>query len=371
MRRSAILLFWFFTLLTYSLFCVEAGAQATPLYKVGITYRTFVPSGPYEWRGAKTHGVISAIWYPAASDSVEEPQWIGPPDKPLLDAGKAARDAALASRPARFPMVLLSHGTGGSALNMGWLGTVLAAHGYIAVSVNHPGNNSYDGYTPAGFSLWWERARDLSTAIGKMLSDPTFGARIDPRRIGAAGYSLGGYTMIEIAGGITDLARWQTFCKSTQADNSCLSPREFPDLIEQTGKLSSSDPDYRQALRHAGDAYRDSRVRAVLALAPALGPAFTSTSLQAISIPVKIITGATDTIVPVDSSAKYFAAHIRGAELTIFPGIVDHYVFLPTCTDQGHNVLRALCTDAPGVDRQAIHAETINIALKFFAANLN
>jgi len=43
------------------------------------------------------------------------------------------------------------------------------------------------------------------------MKDSTFGTRIDGSRIGAAGFSLGGYTMIEIAGGITDPAAFMDF----------------------------------------------------------------------------------------------------------------------------------------------------------------
>ena len=80
-------------------------------------------------------------------------------------------------------------------------GTALARAGYVAAAVNHPGNNPIDGYTVAGFTLWWERARDLSAVIDGMLADPTLMTRIDAERIGAAGFSLGGYTMIAIAQG--------------------------------------------------------------------------------------------------------------------------------------------------------------------------
>jgi len=48
--------------------------------------------------------------------------------------------------------------------------------------------------------LWWERARDLSAVIEDILADPTFTTPIDAERIGAAGFSQGGYTMIAIAG---------------------------------------------------------------------------------------------------------------------------------------------------------------------------
>jgi len=96
--------------------------------------------------------------------------------------------------------VLLSHGTGGSAVQMAWLGMELARHGYIAVAVNHPGNNATEPYTAEGFALWWERATDLSEVLDGMLADATFGARIDARRVGAAGFSMGGYTVLELAG---------------------------------------------------------------------------------------------------------------------------------------------------------------------------
>jgi len=339
-------------------------------YKVGVVSRTFVPDGPYNWRGAKTHGLTSAIWYPAVPSSVETPQWIGPPDRPLLSASRAMKDAELIAAPSKLPLVLLSHGTGGSALNMAWLGTELASRGYIAVAVNHPGNNATESYTPQGFSIWWERARDLSVAIDKMLADPTFGPRVDPRRIGAAGFSLGGYTMIELAGGRTDVDAFWAFCKSPCADGICKSPPEFPNLVEQWQQLAKNDADFQQALKLASESYRDPRVLAVFAMAPALGPAFAPASLEQIVIPVEIVAGAADESVPVASSAKYFAKHIPGAELIIFPGRVGHYVFLPTCSELGQKTLPLLCTDAPGVDRAAVHAQTAAAAVRFFDGHL-
>ncbi|HXN42597.1 MAG TPA: hypothetical protein VN918_12455 [Myxococcaceae bacterium] len=203
-----------------------------------------------------------------------------------------------------------------------------------------------------------------------MLTDSTFGGRIEPKRIGAAGFSLGGYTMIEIAGGVTDPAAFAEFCKSPQADDICKSPPEFPELLGQFDRLSKTDAEFQEALRHAGDSYRDPRVRAVFAMAPALGPAFPAKALEKISIPVEIVSGAADENVPVASSAKYFGKHIPGAKLTVFPGAVGHYVFLPICTKQGRATLARLCQDRPGVDRESIHAKTSSMALGFLAANL-
>jgi predicted dienelactone hydrolase len=344
--------------------------RPTPEFKVGMCFRTFRLDRPYNWRGAKTHALMATVWYPAASSAMERPTEI-PGLSQLFVIGSAAQDANPASAPVKFPMILLSHGTGGSAMQMAWLGTALAARGYLAVAVNHPGNNGTEAYTAYGFSTWWERARDLSAVIDSMLADPMFAGHIDTNRIGAAGFSLGGYTMIEIAGGITEPEAFKEFCASPRADLICKSPPEFPTLFDDFDKLSRTDAEFQTSLRHAGDSYRDPRIRAVFAMAPALGPAFRPASLARIAIPVRIVAGEADMNVPVASGAKYFTANIPGAKLTIFPGQVAHYVFLDSCSEAGRRTKPLLCTDGEGVDRDAIHASTVAIAMEFFGATLN
>jgi TonB family protein len=346
-----------------------AQEKSAAQFKVGVTTRSFNPAEPYNWRGAQTHVLISTIWYPADSATVDQAQWIGNPASPFASAGRAANDAGFATAPAKFPLVVLSHGTGASAMMMAWLGTALASHGYIAVAVNHPGNNSLEPYTTEGFLLWWERAKDLSAVIDGMLADATFGGRIDSKRIGAAGFSLGGFTAIEIAGGVGLPSLYADFCKSPRADGMCVPPLESPDLGKKGDDLAATDKDFQASLREAENSHRDPRIRAAFAIAPALGPAFSEKSLEAISIPVEIVAGADDSVVPVSSSAEFFAGHIPGAKLTLLPG-VGHYTFLATCGDVGKRNRPELCTDAAGIDRDAIHEKTAELALNFFSAGL-
>ena len=346
----------------------QVAAQTT--FKVGVTTRQFVPAEHYEWRGDAKHRLATTIWYPADPGADEKPQLRGPPGNPLFDGGQAAADAALAPTPAKFPLIVLSHGTGGTSGSLAWLGTPLARAGYVAAAVDHPGNNAIDGYTVEGFTLWWERARDLSAVIDGMLADPGFMARIDGQRVGAAGFSLGGYTAIVIAGGITSLAHYHDFCAWAQADASCQAPPEFGDLRAKAKALADTDEAYRATLANDGRSYRDPRVRAVFAMAPALGPTFLRESLERIDIPVAIVAGAADAIAPVGNNARFYAAHIPHAELTIFPGGVGHYVFTVDCTPAGRAAVPARCIDAPGVDRDAIHAATVRPAEEFFALHL-
>jgi predicted dienelactone hydrolase len=345
-----------------------AGAAIASTNKVGVTSRRFLPTGPYQWRDAKTHALLATVWYPAAATASEQPQWLGSARDPFARAGEAAPDAPLAAAPRRFPLIVISHGTGGSALAMAWLGSRLAAHGFIAVAVNHPGNNSHEPYTPQGFTLWWLRARDLSVALDGMLSDREFGSRIDARRIGAAGFSLGGYTVIEIAGGRTSPAIFE-LCERQPHNRACTSPPEFPTLVPQALALLKTDPGYRVAVHGASRSYRDTRVRAVFAIAPGLGGAFIPASLAKIAIPVQIVAGSADPIEPVSANASYLAARIPGSRLVLFPG-AGHYTFFATCTATAKKAQPELCDDPPGIDRHRTHDRAADLAVRFFSRHL-
>jgi predicted dienelactone hydrolase len=348
----------------------SAAWGATPFH-VGVANREFLQGDPmYNWRGAKTHALITTIWYPASVHATETPQSVGDPAHPFASAGLASRDAELAATPKKFPLILLSHGTGGSALMMAWLGTELAAHGYIAVAVNHPGNNSLEPHTVQGFTLWWERATDLSRVLDGMLSDSKFGNRIDLKRMGAAGFSIGGYTMMELAGGIGEVKNLDEIERRCgvldAADPMCASPPEFPGLVQKAVKLSETDTSYAAELKKSNTPERDPRIRAVFAIAPGNGQLFSPDTLSKISIPVEIVAGTSDTNVPLDDNARYFAAHIPHAKLRMYPPGVAHYTFLDTCTELGKKESPELCIDGPGIQRDAIHAEAAQEAIEFF-----
>ncbi len=338
------------------------------IFKVGLATRDFVPTEPYDWRGAKTHALRATIWYPADADAREEPQWVGPRIVPLFNAGKAARNANPAPGPRR-PLIVLSHGNGGAAFQLAWLGTALAGRGYIVVAVDHPGNNALEDYTVEGMSLWWLRAVDLSATIDAMLADKAFGGLIDPARIGAAGHSLGGYTVLAAAGGISNPELLQVFCRSPAAAVSCKPPPAAAVMRRETVARLSADPDFRQRYSEAGKSYRDERIRAVFAMAPGPGPVFVPNSLERISLPVAIVAGSADEIIPTAAAAEAFARAIPHAALTIFPK-AGHFIFLGTCTLAGSVFFRDTCRDPDGTDREAVHAETIKLAVEFFTTNL-
>ncbi len=341
-------------------------ASATE-WPVGAVTRRFVPQGTYNWRGAATHALVTSVWYPAVPGTSVSEHDIGPPGSPLFHLGEWADDAPAAQGP--FPLIALSHGTGGSAQIMAWLASGLASHGYVVAAVNHPGNNALEAYTAEGFLLWWERARDLTTVINLLLRDRDVARTIDRRRIGAVGFSLGGYTVIEIAGARTDPALFRKFCRSAESEG-CSDPPEFPNLFRRWDELQATNQSFRFAVSQSGRSYRDSRIRSVFAIAPALGRAFIPDSLRRLAIPVAIVAGIEDRIVPISSNAQLLGTLIPRASLMLLPDGVEHYTFLATCMEAGRRLQPTLCTDAQGVDREQIHQRTVDSAVQFFDRTL-
>ncbi len=364
-RRSLVFLLVLLSTLCFA--SKEKKKKDAPLLRqVGFTYREFTATADYNWRGSDARALSTVIWYPAEAAADEKDQYIG--DPPLFFAGRAAKDAAIGPSFDPFPLIALSHGTGGSAMQMAWLGTYLAARGYIVVAVNHPGNNAVTRYTPQGFFEWWDRARDISTVIDAMLADRRFGPKIDRDRIGAAGFSLGGYTMMELAGGTTDFNGIVQWCERPENRGSC-SPPEMPDLLDRFEAMKQQ-PKVQQEIQHAADSYRDARIRAVFAIAPAVARAVNSESLKHIAIPVDIVAGAADPIAPPAENAVVFARAIPNAQITILPGGVAHYTFLDVGTDLGKQKFPLFFADNPGVDREAVHRQVAEMAADFFDSQL-
>jgi predicted dienelactone hydrolase len=248
----------------------------------------------------------------------------------------------------------------------------------VVVAVDHPGNNSNATLTPEGMALWWERATDLSQVLDGMLADPEFGRRIDAARVGAAGFSLGGYTVLELAGAQTDISTFFALC-GDKPGAGLVTPgagKQNVDaavchLPEMHGMGSTEDvlrvvqKSSAISLARSSDLFSDGRIGAVFAIAPALGFTMTEDSLHAIRMPVEMVVGDDDRMAPAKDNAEYIRQAVRGARLTTLPN-VDHYAFLDTCTAAGKMWIGQYCGDGNGADRDAVHAKVAAMAVTFF-----
>jgi predicted dienelactone hydrolase len=319
------------------------------------------------WSDTGARPLDSLIWYPAAAGT-QEADW----EAAIFKAGRSAKGAVMSSAPAKLPLIVLSHGTGGAAMGLAWLGETLAANGYIVAAVNHHGNTGAEPTPPLqGTLVWWDRPQDLSVLIDRLLADPQWGSRIDASRIGVAGFSIGGYTALASVGARLSRAQWQKFCTDAATAPFCKLPPEVRDKYseDEAERMLTNDQRVLNAVAHMDDDYRDPRIKAAFAIAPVAGAAMRRASLEAITVPVQIVVGSDDDQAVPRFNAEPMAKAIPNAKLDILPK-VTHYSFLPVCNDRGKNYVKELCTDPAGVDREVLHKEVAARALEFFGQAL-
>jgi predicted dienelactone hydrolase len=301
------------------------------------------------------------VWYPAAEGSEEQSLDIGPPGQPLFYVGSAAPNAAFADARPR-PVILFSHGYGGSARMMAWFTTILAQQGYVVIAVDHPGNNSQDKMTIPGAALFWDRPGDLVAALERVRTDPAIAPHLDVRRLAIAGFANGGFTALEAAGARTDLAHFRAFCAAHPDDGVCRPQPEFPVTLDQaTAALAS--PDLAGEAARAGDDHSIRGVRAVFVMAPAFVQAFDPASLAAIATPVAIVLGDADAVAAPHVNGGAAARLIPRVQLQALHG-VGHYDFLSTCSDAARASEGSIC--AAQVPQGSTHVAALEQALVLF-----
>jgi len=201
------------------------------------------------------HRVV-AVWYPTtaqASVYSYSPRF----------SGMVAVDAppSTACR-TPVPLVVFSHGFTGCGMQSIALTEELARHGYVVAAPDHadalfchidpeaggppsklerPSFSRADTWSDATFA---DRRADIEATIDGLLADKDLRDLIDAQKIGAMGHSLGGYTVVGMAGG------WAS--------------------------------------------WRDPRIRAVLALSPYVRPFEVHHTLQGIRVPLMYQGGTLD-----------------------------------------------------------------------------
>jgi predicted dienelactone hydrolase len=124
----------------------------------------------------------------------------------------AARNAEPAS--GQFPLIAISHGLSGNDWNHHLLAGRLVKAGFVVAAVRHP-----DDLLRVGrLEITVLRPRELSAAIDAVLVDSRFGPMVDAERIGAFGFSLGGFTVLAAAGGRIEYEKIALHCANAEND---------------------------------------------------------------------------------------------------------------------------------------------------------
>ena len=292
------------------------------------------------------------IWYPTA-DTTKPNVTLDYPFK-LPPTSKNADII-----PAKFPLILLSHGTGGNRISLIWLASELAANGYIVAAVDHWGN-THDNKIPENFVKVWDRPLDISYILDKLLIEPQFKAHINSNKIGIAGFSLGGYTAIALAGGIIDYDLLKEFSQTAEGQTEF----NIPELGD-VSKLMTTEI-INQGNNHFEN-LKDKRISAFVAMAPAIGQGFNNKKqFENINKPLLIIGAHSDERAPVATNVEHYNKLIKSSKYIELEDNIGHYIFMNEAKNGLKRAAPIIFKDKKGVNRISIHKKVSKLILTFF-----
>jgi predicted dienelactone hydrolase len=285
--------------------------------------------------------LVIGIWYP--SQTIAKPVSMGPTTMTV------ASDAPVNGK--ALPMIVMSHGAGGSYLGHFDTAIALADAGFVVVAVNHAGDNYADKSRSTDAM---DRPRQVSRVLDHMLSTWDGRAAIDAQRVGMFGFSSGGFTTLVSIGGVPDLSKIAPMCRQYPADFVCqLMAKSEPSVIPPPTR-----------------AVADARIKAAVVAAPALGFTLSPDGLKNVKVPVQLWRAENDDVVPHPRYAEAVRLALSQAPDYRVVANAGHYDFLAPCSDALAAIAPPICTSSAGFDRAAFHVSFDSEVVKFFQKTL-
>ncbi len=227
------------------------------------------------------------------------------------------------------PLVVISHGFGANRKFLAYLAHHLASYGLTVAALEHPGSNASwlnsvsSGKNPGGLlsgKEFIDRPKDISFLLDELAklnqqSGPLQG-KLYTQQVTAIGHSLGGYTVLALAGGEIDVVQLRQFCQSAISIGSSPS-----DLIE----CAAADLPYGKLQ------LKDRRITQVIALNPLVGHLFGKNGLTQVTTPVLLLASTEDALTPiVNNQLRPFTQFNRSKYLLTAIGATHLSVADPT-----------------------------------------
>jgi predicted dienelactone hydrolase len=267
---------------------------------------------------------------------------------------QGVRDCPLTN--AQLPLIVLSHGYGGSFLGHHDTAETLANAGFVVAAINHSGDNyQIRGGPNDSISALATRTTDIRRLIDYMIRQWPSHANLDAGQIGFFGFSRGGYTGLVLAGARPDFGRLPPLPSSP-----CATAPEGPECAQMRQR-------FRELL--ASPLARDTRIKAAV-IADPLNVVFDVDGLKNVSIPIQLWASAYggDGVTPESVAAirRNLAASSDWQEAEN----AAHFGFLAPCSPAQLKAKSDICHDGPGFDRVAFHADFNAKVLIFFRRHL-
>ncbi|NJN88368.1 MAG: alpha/beta hydrolase [Leptolyngbyaceae cyanobacterium SL_7_1] len=265
------------------------------------------------------------------------------------------------------PVIVISHGIASDRTTFAYLAQHLASHGYVVALVEHPDTSArrfeqfFSGfdYPPDSLDLI-TRPLDITALLDELerrsQTNPSFQGRMDLDRVGVIGQSLGGYTVLALAGAQLNFPRIRQECVD-------------PELRQLSFNLSILLQ--CRAIDLPSDVYnlQDDRVKAVLAINPIDSLLFGQEGMSQIQIPTMIVAGSEDIFAP-PPEEQFHPFHwlTTDEKYLVVLGQGTHFSFLNTGRQRG---VLPVPPDLIGPDPVEVQPYLKVLSTAFFNAYLN
>lgn len=265
------------------------------------------------------------------------------------------------------PVIVISHGVASDRLTFAYLAQHLASQGFAVALVEHPDTSArrfeqffagFD-YPPDSLDLI-TRPLDITALLNELerrsVTNPSFQGRMDLNRVGVIGQSLGGYTVLALAGAQLNFP---------QIRQECVDP-ELRQLSFNLSVLLQC-----RAIDLPSDIYnlQDDRVKAVLAINPIDSLLFGQEGMSQIQIPTMIVASSEDIFAPpVEEQIQPFTWLTTPEKYLVVLGRGTHFSFLNTGARRG---VLPVPTDLIGHDPADAQPYLKVLSTAFFNAYIN
>jgi predicted dienelactone hydrolase len=182
-----------------------------------------------------------------------------------------------------------------------------------------------------------DRPRQIHKALNATFADPRFATHADPNRLGMMGFSYGGAVALIVAGATPSRAHLAAYCRDRTDDpKACDGAPNDGSLANAVGKRS---PD---ALA----------VNALILMEP-FGALFDRDGLTSVGMPTLVYRAEGSDLKADGNIIALAAALSHPPRQETVPG--GHFIFFDPCPAVMEAEFPAVCRDAAGVDRAAVH----------------
>lgn len=245
-----------------------------------------------------------------------------------------------------LPLIVISHGSGGSFLGHHDTAEALADAGFVVAAISHPGDNFQDLSRQGHLSAFLTRPVDMKRLVDFMTAQWPRHGSLNTQAIGFFGFSRGGYTGLVAVGAVPDFRVGAGFCAHV----------DLPLCEEARSKDLPTPPP------------RDARIKAAVIADPL--SLFAAPGLASVDIPIQLWSSELggDGVTPQSVEAVRTALPTLAEYQVAKQG--GHFAYLAPCSPRQARAVPTICQDSPGFDRVAFHTYFNAKVLAFFQPRL-